>query len=370
MRSLAALLTALLGAALVLLAAAPAPRPRAQAPAGGLPYRAVAPALAADSAPGLATLPAGTPTPTATLPPASACGYRAAVRALADPAAAAVDRTPAASSVTGLLALDRPPGLTPASPRQLPSEGRAVQLTAWLRGAIRTPDGGIDLLISTSPDGPLLRARFPGPGCTEGASEADRAAIEAARIAFINRCGVPTAGSWRPLGGQAVLVGVPAWGEPRPSGTDGAPTGIELAPVLDFAMPQGATCDPNQPFGPTPTPTPGAALEMLINVNPIRVSRGGQVTVTIIVQEPPPPGGTPIPGPAGIPCSYTAYDRALAPIASGGPSPTGPGGTVSWTFTVPPDAALSDYSTNTHGRVTPACQGLTARGSARLEILE
>jgi hypothetical protein len=280
--------------------------------------------------------------------------------------------------VNGLLALERPAGLGSASPRDLTSEGRALELGAWLRGAMRTQGGGIELLVSASPGGPLLRARFPSIECAAGASAADRAAMEAARVAFIQRCGVPPAGQWRPLGGPVTLVGVPAWGERRLSGIDGAPSGIELAPVLDFDMPEGATCDPTQlpgpvpgfgqPGGPTPTATPSAALEMLVHVDPVRVNRGAQVTVTIIVQEPAGAGGTPRPGPAGIQCSYKAFDVALNELARGGPSPTGADGTVSWTFTIPATAVL-DTASRENGRVQPTCQGISPRGSARLEIV-
>lgn len=374
MRRLAALLPALAGALLLTIAAAQAPNSQLQtsnsqlqAPNSPLPHRLLLPALAADSAAGTSTFATPTPAPTGT-PASTACGYRGPVRTLSDPAAAGVDRTPANGSIGGLLALDRPAGLGSASPRQPGPEAQAVALDAWLRAAIRTPGGGVELLISTSPDGPLLRASFPSPECAAGASPADRAAMEAARVAFLQACGVPTASQWRPLGGRAALSGIPAWGEPRPSGTDGAPSGIELAPVLSFALAGSADCDPAQPFGPTPTPTPGPVLELLVHVDPIRVSRGQQVTVTIIVQEPPGPGGTPVPGPAGIRCSYTAYDVALNELARGGPTPTGPGGRVSWTFTVPEWAAL-DTASRENGRVQPRCDGIPARGSARLEIV-
>ncbi len=369
MRSFAALAPALLGALPVSLAAAGSSRTEPQA---AHPHRLIVPAVAADSASGAPPPATHTPTATVTATPSAnaACGYRADIRGLADPLAGQVNRDPAARSVAGLLALDRPAGLGAASPRQLESEGRAVTLTAWLRGAIRTPQNTIELLISTGPEGPLLRARLVSPACSQGASEADRAAMEAARVAFLNRCGVPGASQWTQLGGQATLIGIPAWGEPRTSGLDGAPTGIELAPVIAFEMPQGATCSPNQPAGPTPTPTPTTGLEVLTHVDPIRVARGQQVTVTIIVQYRPEPGGTPSPGPAGIQCSYSAYDVALNLLAQGGPAPTGPGGTVSFTFTVPM-TAVPDTASRENGRVQASCQGLPPPpGSARLEIVE
>lgn len=369
MRYLAALAPALLGALLVSLAAAGS---SSTAPQSAFPHRIILPAVAADSAsaaPPPAT-PTSPPAPTATPTPAAnaACGYRADVRALADPLAGEVDRDPVPRTIATLLALQRPPGLTAASPRQLDSEGRAVALTAWLRGAMRTPQNTIELLISTGPDAPLLRARLVSTACSQGASDADRAAMEAARIAFLNRCGVPSASQWTPLGGQVTLVGVPAWGEPRTSGVDGAPSGIELAPVLAFAMEPGAGCDPGQPFGPTPAPTPGPVLELLVRVDPYRyVPRGTLVTVTLIVQEPPPPGGTPRPGPAGIACRFDAYDHTGQRIGGGGPAPTGPGGTVTFTFTIPQDAAAG--GPNQPGSVVPRCDGLATRGGARLEII-
>lgn len=369
MRYLAALAPALLGALLVSLAAAGS---SSTAPQSALPHRAILPAVAADSAidappPATPTTPPA-PTATPTLTANAACGYRADVRALADPLAGEVDRAPAARTIATLLALARPAGLTAASPRQLDSEGRAVALTAWLRGAMRTPQNTIELLISTGPEGPLLRARLVSTACSQGASDADRAAMEAARIAFLNRCGVPSASQWTPLGGQVTLVGVPAWGEPRTAGLDGAPTGIELAPVLAFEMPQGASCSPSQTPGATTTPTPDADLEVLVHVDPIRVARGQQVTVTIIVQYRPGPGGSPTPGPAGILCSYSAYDVALTLLAQGGPAPTGPAGTVSFTFTVP-TWATPDTASRENGRIQASCQGLPPPpGAARLEI--
>lgn len=357
MRPFAVLMPALLGAALATLAAAQAPDPPPQGPAGPRPFAVVAPAIAADSAP--------TPTPPTPTAPA-ACGPRPAARSLADPAPATIDPAPAAGSVAALLALDRPPGLGDASPRQAPLETRPVALEAWLRGAIRSGSGGVELLLSTSPDGPLLRAAFPAPECQEGASPADRAAMEAARIAFLGACGVPPASQWKPLGGHARFVAIPFWGQPRPSGSDGAPSGIELAPVLAF-QPPAEGCSPDQSPGPTPTPTPGAPLQLLIHLDPFRnVARGTEVTVTIIVQTVPEPGGTPAPGPAGILCRYQAFDRLGQTIASGGPAPTGPDGTVQFRFTIPQEAAIGTPSEP--GSVVPRCEGLVTPGGARLEV--
>lgn len=373
MRLLAAVPLAALGTALLLTSLhLPPPTSNPQPPTSNLQpltsHLVYLPGLAADSAAGSPPTPLPTPTPAAPGCPSP----RSNLRILADPAAA-FDRTPQPATIPALLAEDRPASIPET--RILPFEARVLETPAWLRFARRTSANTIELLVSAAPTGDLLRVQLPGPGCTAGAPQPDRDAIEAARLAYLQACGAPPT-TWQAIAGPVTLRGVPHWGTPDPTGTQGAPTGIELAPVLHFQKTDRPGCNPAS-YQPTPTPTPGpaATLELLINIQPIRVARGGEVTVTIIVQRLVPGPGpddppTIQPGPPGIQCSYTAYDRTLTPIASGGPAPTGPDGRVSWTFTVPLDAALSDLTLNQNGRVLPSCEGIPARGGARLEIVE
>jgi hypothetical protein len=347
---------AVIAAAAVALAFASLPFAlAADPPAPSLVRQAFLPGVAGDDASGFG-LPA-TATPPATSTPAApldtCAGERSPVKTLTD-SAAAFDRTPAASSIFALQALERPT-VGPATPRLAPTETGVIELNVWLRGFIRRNSGAIELLVSNSPTGPIMMANFPPQGCIAKAAPGDQAAMTTARIDLINRCGIPITGGITDIAGPAKLRAVPFWGTPRLDGTTGAPSGIELGPVLAFEMAQGLDCDPETYKDGIPTPTPVPVPNSItINITPQTAARGTTIAVTIFTQ----------PAMSGVSCSYVAWDIGLEQMASGEAKLTGPDGTAAWQFTIPADAA-----TGTDGRVTPSCAGVNTTGSARLTIL-
>lgn len=348
---------AVIAAAAVALAFASLPFAlAADPPAPALVRQAFLPVVAGDDASGFSIPAASTPatpaaSPTATLD--TCAGERSPIRTLTD-SAAGFARTPAESSIFALLALERP-SVGPATPRIAPTETGVVELDVWLRGFIRRNNGAIELLISNSPTGALMMANFPPQGCIAKAAPEDQAAMTTARVDLINRCGIPITGGMTTIAGPAKLRAVPFWGTQRPDGMTGAPSGIELGPVLAFEMAGGLDCDPEtyKDGIPTPTPVP-TAKSMTIGAAPLFVARGQDVQVIIYTQ----------PATEGVSCHYIAWDNAMQKMAEGAPKLTGPDGTASWSFTVPLDAA-----TGSDGRVTPYCTGISPTGSARLTIL-
>lgn len=326
----------------------------ADPPAPALVRQAFLPGVASDDASGFG-LPA-TATPQATTTPAAplntCAGERSPVKTLTD-TAAAFDRAAAASSIFALQALERP-AVGPATPRLAPTETGVVELNVWLRGFIRRNNGAIELLVSNSPSGAVLMANFPPQGCLGDAAPADQAAMTTARIDLVSRCGLPITGGMTTIAGPAKIRAVPFWGTQRPDGVAGAPSGIELGPVLAFEMAEGLDCDPETYKDGVPTPTPVPVPNTItINITPQGAARGATIAVTIFTQ----------PAMSGVACSYVAWDNAINLMAQGETKKTGPDGTAAWQFTIPLNAA-----TGTDGRVTPSCAGVNTTGSARLVI--
>ncbi len=326
----------------------------ADPPAPSLVRQAILPGVAGDDAAGFG-LPA-TATPPATSTPAApldtCAGERSPVKTLTD-TAAAFGRTPAPSSIFALQALERP-AVGPATPRLAPTETGVVELNVWLRGFIRRNNGAIELLVSNSPSGAVMMANFPPQGCLSEAAPEDQAAMTTARIDLINRCGVPITGGMTTIAGPAKLRAVPFWGTQRPDGAAGAPSGIELGPVLAFEMAEGLDCDPETYKDGIPTPTPIPVPDTItINITPQTAARGTTIAVTIFTQ----------PAMSGVACSFVAWDNGLELMAQGSTKQTGLDGTAAWEFAIPLDAA-----TGTDGRVTPSCAGVNTTGSARLTI--
>ena len=327
----------------------------ADQPAPALVRQAILPVVAGDDAAGFG-LPA-TATPQATSTPAApldtCAGERSPVKTLTD-TAAGFGRTPAASSIFALQALERPT-VGPATPRLAPTETGVVELDVWLRGFIRRNNGAIELLISNSPTGALMMANFPPQGCIAKAAPEDQAAMTTARIELVSRCGIPITGGITQIAGPAKLRAVPFWGTQRPDGMTGAPSGIELGPVLAFEMAAGLDCDPETYKDGIPTPTPVPVPNSItINITPQTAARGTTIAVTIFTQ----------PAMSGVACSFVAWDNGLELMAQGSTKQTGPDGTAAWSFAIPLDAAIG-----TDGRVTPSCAGVNTTGSARLVIL-
>lgn len=267
-----------------------------------LTRRAVVPAVAGDNS----TFNSGqqsTPTPESF----GCAGLRTPIKLLAD-ADAGFSRTAVSSSFAALVAATRPDGVVDSSPRFQPFESRVVEITATLVGFRRTSGGGVELVISQGAGGDLMAASFPSPGCLGGANDADRAAVNSARIALVQKCGnPPDSGVFKPLGGSATLQGVPFWGAKRTDGY-GAPSGIELGPVLKFDFNPATSCDADASKTPYPTATSTPVLqEMTINVSPAVASPGDALTVTIRTY----------PAVVARSCSFKIFDAAAQLVAQG-----------------------------------------------------
>jgi hypothetical protein len=306
--------------------------------------RAVVPGVAGDTStfnPGSST---STPTPT---PEVFGCaGLRTNIKILADDDAG-FDRTAVASSLFALVNAERPDGITDSSPRFAPFESRVVEVTASLVGFRRTSGGGIELVISAGPGGDLMAASFPSQSCLANASDADRAAANAARIALMQKCGnAPDSGVFKPLGGTATLQGVPFWGAKHTDGY-GSPSGIELGPVLKFDFNPATECSANAK--PTPTPSPTTVVsEILTSVYPQSLARGDELQITILT----------VPRTAGKLCGYQLWDAEVNLVSSSDPVATGADGLVTWSVTIPGDMPIGQ------ARVQPNCPGLPTNGSA------
>lgn len=320
----------------------------ANPPAPQLTRRAFMPAVAGDDS---AFIPSqSTPTPAQS----SGCaGLRTEVKVLAD-ALAAFDRTPQLAAVNILLAAARPEGITDSTPRIVPAEARVVEVTAYLLGYRRTSSGGIDLAIAQSPGGEAITASFPGASCLSDTPDADKGAMNAARIGLQQACGnPPSSGIFKPLGGSAKLRGVPFWGS-KHTNTIGAASGIELGPVLFFEFNDATSCDADAAKTPFPTKTPTPVVqEILTNVLPQVASPGATIQVTISTD----------PAVAGKLCGYQIWDSNVQLVSEAQPGPTGADGKVSWQVTLPPGMPLGE------ARVQPMCPGLPTDGSARLTIV-
>lgn len=274
--------------------------------------------------------PTKTPSPTATPLGGTCAGDRSPVKTLSD-AAANFGRAPSSSSVLALQSLVRPtvPG---HSPRIAPTESSVVEVTGWLIGMSRGPGNGIDVLIANAPGAEAMVVAFPPQSCLSKATADDQAAMNVARNAFRRECGDPPATGMAVLTGKATFTGVPFWG-PKHNDGKGAVSGIELHPVLGFAMADGSDpCDPNGLKTPTPTPTPAIVAEDIIVLTPpYQHPRGTTITV----------GLTTVPAATGYTCGIQIFDSALELMT---PSPdaalvTDANGSAMWQLTIPQTAA-------------------------------
>lgn len=312
-----------------------------------LTRQAVVPGLAGDSS---VLSPGQTSTPT---PPSSGCaGLRTPIKILAD-ADAGFSRDPVPAGFSELALATRPGGITDSTARILPFEGRVVEITATLVGFRRTAGGGMELVITQGSGGDIMAASFPSASCLAPAADADRAASNSARLALIQACGTaPDSGIFKPLGGTATIRGVPFWGSPRTDGY-GAPSGIELGPVLGFAFNPATSCDANASKTPYPTATSTPVLqEMTINVSPAQPYPGQDVTVTINT----------IPTVVGRSCSFKIYDSTSTTVAEGTTLTNAEGKAIFHT-TLPVTTALGN------GGATPYCVGGNTDGSFLLRVV-
>ncbi len=291
----------------------------ADSPATPVQRRAVLPILAGDSA-SLSNSSTATPTPT---PPGFGCaGPRTAIRTLSD-AGATFARTPSNSSVAGLTSIQKP-AQAPGLERLAATETGVVRLTAYIASTATDSGGNLVVQVAQSPNDFSISAGIPLSSCANGASEADKAAFGAARVAVLTSCGAT--GS-QPLGGKIEIEGVPHWA------TNGAgqPV-ISLWPVLAFKLADGWTCK-GQPPTVTPTATPVPPIDVLyLSVDPQGVDAGGTVRLTA-QSEPPGPGHICNP-------TFTDSESTSWPLPGVAPKATGANGSVWWDIVIPLQAAV------------------------------
>ena len=303
-------------------------------------FRAVAPQLAGDSAEGFSTFATTTPVATATPTGFGCVGARSAIRTLTD-GGAGFSRTASATSLSQLLLTAKPesaPGLSRVSP-----ESSVVKFEAYI---ISTANGmgSVVANVANSPGDFQVQAGFPLQPCIEDASDADRGAMNSARIALQQACGQPGAGS---LGGKVVIEGVPHWREQNGQQV------ISIWPVLKFQLADGWNCKGVPPTA-TPTTTPVPDIDVLyLSVNPQFAQVGQDVEVTAMPQ-PPAPGRS---------CTLNTYaDAGLNTwqnLPGMGTKTTNANGEASWTVAIPEGAALGQ------GKFQVSCEG----GSNAVKII-
>jgi len=307
-------------------------------------FRAVAPGLAGDSSAGFSTFATATvipPTPTATPIGLGCAGPRSAIRTLTD-GGANFSRTASASNLGQLLLTPKPanpPGLSRVSP-----ESSVVRFEAYIISTTAA-NGGVVASIANTPGDFQVQAGFPGSGCIGEAADADRGAMNAARIALQQACGQP--GSNGSLGGKVVIEGVPHWQQ------QGGQTRISIWPVLKFELADGWDCKGVPPTAtPTNTPVPGIGT-ILLSVDPQFVQHGGTVLVTAMPQ-PPAPGRS---------CAFNWFQdvnmTGWSDLPGMSTKLTGADGKASWTVAIPAAAALGQ------GRFQVSCDG----GSNAVKII-
>lgn len=165
-----------------------------------------------------------------------ACGIeRWPIKTMADPDAGRITFTPKLTTVRGMRQRKRPEHLGHA--RIAPVELTTYRIEADLRSASREEDLDIHLVIADEGTQGLstMIVELPAPACTVGAFGHE--AMQRARRAFEQACGLPSKKGWN-LDGRATIVGVGFWDFIH--GQRGvARNGIELHPLTGF---RNASC--------------------------------------------------------------------------------------------------------------------------------
>jgi hypothetical protein len=313
--------------------------------AADLPFRNVAPLLAADdgSAPRLVTATPTTPTNTPTATPsatptvaANACGAgHASLIAFADAAAGQLDRTPQPIAPADLLKLTRPT-LPAGAVRTGPVETTVYSVDVALVSMTQLPNKTIELIVRDPERSEVnFRVELPDTNCTSGASAEDHGAMLFARTELREACGDPPASGTQALAGTATLTGAGFWGKTGVTGA--AVNGIELAPLLKFEF-TGTSCDPAH-VTPTPIPTQPTLDQVLAGIDVLPVPGVPPGTLVHGV-------GHTVPPVSGLECA----PQYVSPPADGGavgtvdfdpvlvPKLTGADGTVTWQWVIPADS--------------------------------
>jgi len=154
------------------------------------------------------------------------------VKTLTDAAAKSVSLSPKTTSVAALRALRAPQRLGGRIPGV---ETTTYRIQARLVAMRLEGDGDVYLTVVDPKTHETMVVEFPAVACIREASAQVRQLMRNARAALIAACGEPDPGSFTRVGGPATITGV-GFFEPSEGGSDAAPNGIELHPVLGFRM--------------------------------------------------------------------------------------------------------------------------------------
>ena len=160
--------------------------------------------------------------------------------------------TPVQSSVAELRSL-APPAFLPQSSRIEPTELTAFMLTAQLVEMKAEEDHDIHLVIA-EPGNPTVTmiTEFPdADNCSGAVASAHAQDMRTARAAVVAAFGQPSSSEFTTLNGTATVVGV-GFFDFLHGQTGVAPNGIELHPVLGFALLSGGPVPPPQPSALSP----------------------------------------------------------------------------------------------------------------------
>jgi hypothetical protein len=162
-----------------------------------------------------------------------ACGVeRWPVKILADSMASQVRLFPRWTTVRALRRL-RAPASLPQKARNRPVETTTYRVRARLVGSKFEEDSDFHLVIADRRTGGTMIVEFAASYCTLTAKPAFRRRMQAARLAFIRACGVPSRSDFVHLRGTATITGV-GFFDFKHGQTGVAPNAIELHPVIGF----------------------------------------------------------------------------------------------------------------------------------------
>jgi hypothetical protein len=190
---------------------------------------------------------------------APACGSnRWDVKTLTDASVGNIDLSQIISVNISTLAALPAPDPAPGGTRFDPYETTVYTISGIMVQASLQPDHDIVLEMEDSDTGDTITVAFPDAAqCATGASAQFLQLMEAARSAFVQAYGMPSAGAPISLNGAASVVGVgfldPVLGQPGQ-----ASNGMELHPVLGFESVGGSNAGGSSSVA-SPSPTPTAA---------------------------------------------------------------------------------------------------------------
>lgn len=187
------------------------------------------------------------------------CGVeRWPVKTLSDADAASINFTPVAATVAQLRALPAQASHPQAS-RLAPTELTTFSVTAALVEFKLEADKDVHVVIADLDDpAQTMIVEFPDAAdCSGAIGSAHAGEMEAARAALIAAFGQPSSSSFTHIAGAATFTGV-GFFDVLHGQTGVAPNGIELHPVIGFAL-AGAAPPPVVPPVVPPVPPPALA---------------------------------------------------------------------------------------------------------------